>query len=445
MTLYKRREYFLVLPTGKSAHHFQAPTPEAAQAKAQAVATKHQVEAWTLGRDSEATYTFEFVFQGRTYSRDTLQRDQRSAAEYARRYQQEVRAGRLETLRALQLRSTEPELTLGQIIESFEKFATVEGLAPATIRGYKNAMRILIKGATGDASKMESLPISSLTPGLVYQYKAHVSQLDPKEDDARHRQLEGTANSVLRQAKGYFSARAMEHYRIVSGFNLPANVGPFRDAPGFSDTAVKEYKLPSDKVLEETFTQLKVKQTEDPELFVAVWLALGFGLRKSEIATIRAGWFQITPNGVILELRSTLISGSIAEKEKTKNGTIWPTVSCTNGAWAHLRPIVATLKPEDYLIQSPTATARCEEVFRRVGVWMQSIGWQTHKQIHEFRAYAGCQVARRDGIEAASRWLRHASITVTQRHYGRYLRPVVTDAPLVIPTSKAFEPKIVGG
>lgn len=445
MTLYKRREYFLVLPDGKAVLPFQASDPEAAQIKAAARAAKHKIESWTLGRDPEATYTFEFRFQGKVYTRDTLQRDQRAAAEYARRYQQEVRAGRLEKLRTLQLRSTEPELTLGQIIESFEKFAEVEGLAAATIRGYKNSMRILIKGATGDASKMNSLPVSALTPALVYQYKTHVSELEPKADDARQRQLEGTANSVLRQAKGYFSARAMEHYRIVSGFNLPANVGPFRDAPGFSDTAVKEWSLPSDKVLEETFTQLKDRRESDPELFVAVWLALGFGLRKSEIAAVRAGWFQVTPQGVTLQLRATLVSGSVAEKESTKNGTIWPTVTCTNGAWEHLGPIVAKLKPDDYLIQSPTATARCEEVFRRIGVWMATLGWQTHKAIHEFRAYAGCQVARRDGIEAASRWLRHHSIVVTQRHYGRYLRPVVTDAPLVIPKAKPFEPKIVGG
>lgn len=445
MTLYKRREYFLSLPDGRAVHHFQATDPEAAQLKAQAIATKHQIQAWTLGRDPDATYTFSFRFQGKQYAFDSLQRDQRLAAEYARRYQQQVRTGRLETLRALQLRRTEPELTLGQIIKSFEAFAQVEGLSPATVRGYRNCMRILVQGARGESTVLNEVPVSALTARLVYDYKAGVSQAEPEADDARRRQLEGTANSVLRQAKGYFSARAMEHYRIVSGFNLPANIGAFRDAPGFSDTAVKEWSLPSDKVLEETFKQLKAKQESDPELFTAVWLALGFGLRKSEIAAVRAGWFQVRPQGVTLELRATLVSGSVAEKESTKNGTVWPTVACTNGAWEHLGPIVAQLKAEDYLIQSPTATARCEEVFRRIGAWMTDLGWKTEKAIHEFRAYAGCQVARRDGIEAASRWLRHHSIVVTQRHYGRYLRPTVTDAPLAIPTSKPFEPKIVGG
>ncbi len=148
-------------------------------------------------------------------------------------------------------------------------------------------------------------------------------------------------------------------------------------------------------------------------------------------------------HGVILEPRSTLVSGRIAEKERRKQGRICSTVASTNGAGEHLGPIVAKLKPDDYIIQSPTAAARCEEVFRRIGAWMNKLGWQTEKAIHKFRAYAGCQVARRDGIEAASLWLRYHSIVVTQRHYGRYLRAIVTDAPLVIPTAQPFEPRIL--
>lgn len=126
-----------------------------------------------------------------------------------------------------------------------------------------------------------------------------------------------------------------------------------------------------------------------------------------------------------------------------KKGSVCPSIQCSNGAWQHLQPIVASLQAEDYLLRAPTATGRCEEVFRRLSAWMADLGWATDKKLHELRAYAGCQVARRDGIEAASRWLRHSSIVVTQRHYGRYLRPTITDAPLQIPSLQPWVPTVV--
>ena len=192
------------------------------------------------------------------------------------------------------------------------------------------------------------------------------------------------------------------------------------------------------------FEALEKERAANRNRYIAVWLAVGFGLRKSEIAAVKAGWFLRQGGTVRLELRGTVVPGQVSkEKSTTKNGTTWPCIDVSNGAWEKLEPIIAGLQPDEYVIQCPTATERVEGIFRRVSSWMRDLGWGTQKTIHEFRAFGGCQVAMRDGIEAASRWLRHSSIVVTQKHYGRYLRPKITNAPIELPKSVGFTPQIV--
>ena len=90
------------------------------------------------------------------------------------------------------------------------------------------------------------------------------------------------------------------------------------------------------------------------------------------------------------------------EKEPTKNGQRWPRIDVSNSTWEKLSPLITVLKPDDYPIESPTATKRVEGVFRDISVWMRELGWGTQKTFHEFRAFGGCQVAMRDGIRPKS-------------------------------------------
>lgn len=444
MTLFKRREYAIKVG-GTHTSWFQAPSLEAAQLRAADIAEQRGLPggAWSLHREPNVTYTFQCVHQGQKRTVDTGQRDLRRATEFARRYREELKSGRLETLRVIQLRRSPTDLTVGRLLKEFARYAAVAGLAPGTARNYPLCLRRILAVALPSGTDPDQVSLLDLTARLVFEWRAKVAATVPAGDDAQRRKVEGSANSMLNQARGLFSARAMEHYRLVAKIDLPPNIREFLDAPGFTDVVKEEYHLPPDSVVARTFADLAGKRESDPDVFVATWLALGFGLRKSEAAAVRAGWFRVTPQGVFLDLRATLVPGSFAEKASTKNGSVCPSIQCSNGAWQHLQPIVASLQAEDYLLRAPTATGRCEEVFRRLSAWMADLGWATDKKLHELRAYAGCQVARRDGIEAASRWLRHSSIVVTQRHYGRYLRPTITDAPLQIPSLQPWVPTVV--
>lgn len=444
MTLYKRREFSLQLPDGKLVHPFAAASAEVATTKAAALAAAHGLASWTLHRDPEATFSFSFRHAGRVYARDTQLKDRRKAEEFARRFREQVLAGRLDTLRALQLRRSPDETTLRQVVQAFERYAAVANLAPATTRNYVVCMRRIAALVWPDRP-LERISVSDLTAKAAYRFREAVTEQAAGADDARRRQVQRSANSMLNQARSLFSTRALEHYRLVAQLLIPDSIREWMDAPAFTDTVKEEYRLPSDAVVAATFAALATLQERDPDVWAAVWLALGFGLRKSEIAAVRVGWFRQTPQGVVLELQGTMVPTTIGEKACTKNGSVTPMINCTNGAWQHLGPVLAGRDPGEYVLRAPTATGRSEEVFRRLSLWMRGLGWETSKTAHELRAFAGCQVARRDGIEAASRWLRHSSILVTQRHYGRYLRPVVTDAPLQIPTVQPFVPQVVTG
>lgn len=432
MALYKRREYYIELPNGERKHAFQAESPAAAGLRAQALALKHGIAEWSLYRDPQATYACSLSHKGKRYLLETHFTDLVNARKFETSFKRALAEERLDALQAINLRSAPAALTVGDLLPHWRQFASTAGISDGARRQYENAMRVIWERATGQTEGWEAIPLETYTPGLAFRYKESVSAVPA--DPARAQQLRRSANSVMRQAKGMFSRRALEHYRLVAQLPLPDSLPAFLAAPGFSDTVKEEYHLPADAVVTATFKSLDETQADYPNRFMAVWLAVGFGLRKSEIAAVRAGWFKRTPQGgVQLELRSTVVPGKVAiEKPTTKNGSQCPRIDASNGAWAKLEPMISKMQPDDYVLQCPTATDRVEGVFRGISAWMQGLGWGTQKQIHEFRAFGGCQVAMRDGIEAASRWLRHASIVVTQRHYGRYLRPRVTDAPIKV-------------
>jgi integrase len=57
-------------------------------------------------------------------------------------------------------------------------------------------------------------------------------------------------------------------------------------------------------------------------------------------------------------------------------------------------------------------------VFERLNDWLRSKGVSANKPLHELRKEVGAIVATTHGIYAASRYLRHADITTTARHYA---------------------------
>ncbi len=320
--------------------------------------------------------------------------------------------------------------TLGKIVEAFR--AAPGDWTPHTRRGYVGSLRVLVESALGNSPAWETRPASVLTADLVYKFRQAVHRANAAADDARKAQAGRSGNTALRSARALFAPQLLEHYKVEGGMALPDFTG-FRDAPGFRHVSKEEYDRPSDALIARTLEAIESSRETHRDRYLAVWLALGFGLRKSEAAAVRAGWFVRVAGRMHLELRAVVQPGTPGkESTVTKNGTACPRIPAANGAWDKLAPYLRGIKDDAHILApDATDTYRGDDLFDEIAAWMRGLGWETQKAFHEWRALAGCEVAMRDGLLVARDWLRHSSVTTTERNYGRYIRTQVTDAPLV--------------
>lgn len=389
------------------------------------------------GKESDHWYC-KVSFQGRQILRNTRYTARSDAERFERALRKSLageREAAVAALEASRLRSASGT-TLGQIVESFE---TAPGdWTPQTKRGYTASLRIIIETALGTAPAWGSRPVSILNSDLVYRFRQAVMSSESNAGAARLAQACRSANTALRSARALFAPPLVEHYRRAAGLTIP-DLSEFRSAPGFRGVAKDDYRIPPDELIRRTMEDLERTRESHPDRYAAIWLAIGFGLRRSEAAAVRANWFLQLNGRVHLELREVIQPGTPAKTSgATKNGSVRPRIPVANGAWMHLGPIVSSRKSEQHVLAPEgTSTYRADALFDEISAWLRSIGWQTDKAFHEFRALAGCWVAMRDGLLVARDWLRHASVTTTERHYGRYVRTQVTDAAWDAPRDTA--------
>lgn len=305
------------------------------------------------------------------------------------------------------------------------------------------ALRLILARGSGADRDPKDITLDAITGDLVHDFKRVSLAAVADAPELERRRTQRTVNSYLRQARSLFTAELASTYRRSHDFELPPCIKSFMDEPGFGDVAKSrdEYNLPSDHLLNATFAALPKLLAENRNAWLAIWLAIGFGLRKEEIAGVRGRNFLLVQGRPSLELEEVWVNHTC--KTITKNHTVKPVVPVANGAWEHLEPHIRNIPRDAYLLTGST-TERTDATFRAVSAWMRGLGWNTLKTIHEFRAYAGCQVAMRDGIYQASKWLRHSSVTVTEKNYSRYVVTKITNAPLSLPeVESTFTPQVL--
>jgi integrase len=320
--------------------------------------------------------------------------------------------------------------TVGALLIAHERLSAGH-IRPNTAHSYR--LQLLNVLRTAGHAEPASVTLDTIGAHTAGAYLRAVLAAAQGENATGRRlaQMKRSADSTLLAARCLFNP-VMRRAYAEAGVAIPPSVAEFCAAPDFCSATKREYQEPPDHIIAATFKSLDEQRTQNPNLYVAVWLALGFGLRKSEISGVQVRDFQTFNGQLCLVLREVWVARR--RYDVTKNADELPRVPVSNGAWEHLAPFLAGRLPGDYLLSGVHKSARMEYTFRAVSEWMRGLGWGTQKTVHEFRAFAGCQVARRDGIEAASKWLRHSSIVVTQQSYGRYLKPRITDAPLELPT-----------
>jgi len=365
------------------------------------------------------------------FLRNTFETTKEGAEKVLKSMVKAAAAGRFDVLEATKARH-QPDITIGQLWPHY--VAGARELDEQTRRGNLSSLRILVRHATGAAADadVDNVALKSLTGDLVYKYRQTVLDAAAAEtaDDIRTQQLCRSANSFLRQARSIFSVDMRTYYKRVAGLKLPDSILGFCAEPAFKKVKKSDYNKPDDQIIARTFADLPALERDDLNAYLAIWTALGFGLRKSEIAAAKVGWF-IRRAGVLYARADVL----------GKNGQI-PDIMGQLGVSDKLAAHLVDRDPSEHLLQGHD-TERGELVFDRVGEWMEARGWKTQKRIHEFRAYAICQLAEQTGdLIEAQKWARHSSYVTTEQAYGRYIRSKGLAVKLTVPEAE-FLPKVV--
>lgn len=396
--------------------------------------TLHRKGYPTIVRDNRdgAKFNTRIRYQGKVHYRTLTELADTSftAALAARR---EIHAGRWDALKEQTSLRTDCATTLGEIEAAYRLYQPAPPKVLATDTKNKNiyALRNFLRKA--GLEPKETLAITALTGELVYQWKQAILAdcRDKSPEDATR--LCRSANSILIQARSIFADESRTYLERAAKLKLPASLEKFRKETGFKQISKTEYHAPTDLVIAKTFAHLATlnpaanadfTRIDTRNEFLACWLALGFGLRASEISQARKEDFQT-------------VAGDVAFRPPWfgKNKKRTPEVLVQLNAWQHLGPALADV-PDGAYILCGHETERTSDVFRRISGWMRSLGWATTHHIHELRAWAGSYIADHaagDGIRSAQIFLRHASYATTEKFYGHHRKQQLAKVSLEIP------------
>lgn len=318
------------------------------------------------------------------------------------------------------------ETTIADVLALYAQHATC---ADATASNNAQCLLNVIRRTFGDSPAPETRALALLNADALRLWRTaaerHAKEKAGADPVALGRTMRGQ-NSTLNQARAVFAPLMLEHYE-QHGIKLPAGLTEFLTRPKLKAPTKSDYQKPDDLTLLRTFASLEDLRERDRNLYLAVWLALGFGLRKEEISNARRAHLVAVNGRIHCRL--------VAQKNDEAGSQAATDIPVQNGAWAKLEPLLSAHQPNDYLLTGPD-TERADHTFRRISSWMRDLGWKTQKTAHEWRAYAGCSVTETHGLDYASRWLRHSSPELTRRAYGRYAKTTVAlEAPLMLPVS----------
>ena len=209
----------------------------------------------------------------------------------------------------------------------------------------------------------------------------------------------GGSPHVLRQARAVFSKKAMKLYQQLgidhNCFTYFLSFTPKEkpEIPPFETTTEE---------IEKIIGRCRQLETEHPEFHKIYLLAMGCGLRSSEILKARFCDLMELNGGHFLQL---------PYKTKAK-------VPQKTGIPARVYELLKGYEtdPRGYIVQGSN---RPKMVQREFVTWLRDeAGVKDRKPVHRLRKILGARIATEHGIYAACKTLRHSSVTTTERYYA---------------------------
>jgi len=319
--------------------------------------------------------------------------------------------------------------TIGSFIDIVRPLASVR---PRTFEIYAYALRRIAREATGakDTSRSgfdpkglgwrqatDLLLLSKLTPNAVAQWKAKVLAEATQNPVARQR-ARRNVNSFVRNARALFSRKILKRLK-AKDIVLPSPLA--FEGFEFEEQGNTKYdsKIDATALLQNARSELA---ETDAEEWKVILLALGAGLRRSEIDGLC--WSQL--DAVRGEIR--IVNHEYFQaKTDGSEGKIFvdPGLMAELGRFQiepDTTPVVDGNIP--FRQSSGRQYYRCQETFERVTSWLRNHGVTGDKPLHTLRKEFGSIICAAADIYTASRQLRHSNLATTAAFYADHRRRV---------------------
>ena len=321
------------------------------------------------------------------------------------------------------------QTTIGSFIDIVRPLASVR---PRTFEIYAYALRKIAREATGakDTSRSgfdpkglgwrqatDLLLLSKLTPNAVAQWKAKVLAEATQNPVARQR-ARRNVNSFVRNARALFSRKILKRLK-AKDIVLPSPLA--FEGFEFEEQGNTKYdsKIDATALLQNARSELA---ETDAEEWKVILLALGAGLRRSEIDGLC--WSQL--DAVRGEIR--IVNHEYFQaKTDGSEGKIFvdPGLMAELGRFQiepDTTPVVDGNIP--FRQSSGRQYYRCQETFERVTSWLRNHGVTGDKPLHTLRKEFGSIICAAADIYTASRQLRHSNLATTAAFYADHRRRV---------------------
>ena len=344
---------------------------------------------------------------------------------------------------------TEDIATVGEYLRAAQ---SVMAVRPASFAAYAYHLRRITGDIIGERSPrkakirakretrqaIEDASLTVLSASAVQTWRlAFVSRA--KGDGARARSARISCNSIIRQARSLFAPKVV---KFLSGtLRLPQPL-PFTGAALFPRESMRYIsRIDAGALLRKAQEELA---DEDPDTFLAILLALSAGLRRGEIDQLL--WQNVDLDGCRI-----IVEDSEHGRLKTEESR--GAVDIDQHMTAVLRGFRAKATGP-FVLEATRAVAgessrewgpryRCVTAFERANHWLRTFGVTGNKPLHTLRKESGSLITTRDGIFAASAFLRHRDIGVTSAFYADKKTRTVVDVGVLLKANEAQPENIV--
>jgi len=257
-------------------------------------------------------------------------------------------------------------------------------------------------------AKIDADSLSILTPASVQKWR--LSYVARGKTPAERLSRQTSCNTTIRQARSLFSEKVI---KFVLHLRLPEPI-PFHGVEFFPRQNTRYHsQIDPLQIARSAQDELALKQ---PSAFVAFLLALGAGLRRSEIDTLC--WHQIDFRKSLIRIETTDVASLKSADSRGEVGLDPKITELLQGYRAKAKGKYVVESEVDKVSPTKRRSYRANKTFDTLTAWLREQGIEAQKPLHELRKELGSLITQEHGIYAASRVMRHSSPETTARHYS---------------------------